>query len=277
MKKRDKHDGDYLGNRYLAVLSGFVLLFLIMLMLPHFMGRNFNFPDAGLDQFQPMGGNLHIAMVRREYDPEQELMRLDFLIEDTMSATRLPNLEFEIEARYISGTRQLGLVEARVNDHFIVLYIEYLPRNFGVLSVSLTPYLLHPELHGGSNLAGSGVRMYVNETPELLHYGLVPRTIDDHRRDHIDVEERFLQTEITEKEEEIRQHDFAVSFLQDAISTLQNEMQYMTRSERETAYLTVTGHEAAIANHERNTAELRDEVAELQERIELLEQRRQSI
>jgi len=277
IKQKKERDGDYLEKRYLMILGGFVLVLLVILLLGGFMGQNFNFADAGLDQFQPMGGNLHVAMVRREYNPEQELMRLDFLLEDAMSTTRLSNLEFETEVRYISGTRPLSIETIQVNDHFVVMYIENLPQNFGVLSVTLTPHLIHPELHGSFNLSGAGIRMYVNEADELLNLGLMRSADVDHQRDHISVEKRFLRAEISEKEEAIYQHEFSISFLQDAIDRLQSEMQYMTRSEQEIAYQTITGHEASIANHERNISDLSSEVEELQERIVLLEQRKQGI
>jgi len=276
-EKRKERSEDRLGRKYLTILSGFIAAFLVILILPYFLGRNFNFPDVELDRFQPIGGNLHVAMVRREFNPEQELMRLDIMIEDAMTSTRLSNLEFEAEVRYITGTRELSVDMRQISDHFIVIYIENLPQNFGVLSLNLTPYLIHPELHGGSNLASAGIRMYVNETPELFNYDLSKGDSIDHRHDLLNVEERFLWTAIEDKEEGIRQHNFSISFLRDAIYRLQDEMFYMTLRERDEAYQMIMGHENAIANHERNITDLQAEIVELEERILWLEERRLSI
>ncbi len=274
-KKRKTKMG--LAKLYLGSFSVFILGFLFIFVSPIFSGGSYSYPEASLNEYQTLNNNLTIALVKKEINPVDNLMRLDFSIEETSIDSSLSNVKYEVKSQYINGKEPLEVTINKVSDNYLTVIIKGIPKDFTVLSTTVSPRYIHPELQNSDDLAERDVKFYINENDKIINTKLAIASEMDYRKEYIRFQQDSLKEDISENEKEIETHKLSIKETKNQIIELETEMVYQTTEEKFQTSNNINGYKTSIQQHE-TEIELRNKnIEELNERINLLEEKRKSI
>lgn len=267
-----------LTKLYLGTVIVFILGFVFIFITPMFTGGNYSYAEATMNEYQTLGNNLRIALVKKEYNPEKEIVRLDFSItETTKSGTTLPNIEYEVSSQYIKNRKGQEVEVTRVSDEYFVAIIKEVPKDFSVLSTTVSPKYIHSELADNNDLENRSVKVYVNESEDIVNNSLDIGTKEVYQKEFISFQQDQIKNEIEEKEIEIEKNKLAIKELNKLISSLESELIYQTREEQFETNNLINSHVSSINKHEKDIVEIEEMISEMNEKTILLEEKKTSI
>lgn len=276
MKKKSKFKMN-LSKLYLTSFGAFLLGFILIFISPMFTGGTYSYAEAKLNEYQTLNNNLRIAIVNKEYNPEKEFMRIDFSIEDTSTATSLSNIKYELSSQYIKDRKPLEVDITRINDNYFVAIIKGIPEGYSVLSITIDPKYIHPELQVTDDLKDRSIKMYINESEKIINNNLKIGTIKEYQDEYISFEQKLLKDEIKENKKEIETNKLAIKEINKLINDLKNDMKYQTEDEKFETSNEINSYKTTIQQHEKDIEELNQTIDNLNKKIDLLNQKRESI
>ena len=266
-----------LAKLYLSSFGVFILGFMFIFASPLVFGGSYSYPEAALNQHQTINNNISIALVTKEINPSKNLLRLDYSIRETGSGASLSNVEYQVKSQYIKGKEPLDVTVHKVSDTYLIILVKGMPEDFGVISTTIAPRYIHPELQNTEDLTDREVKFYINESAEIVNHDLAESTEMEYKKEHISYQQNLLKEEIEQQEKSIETSKLSIKEVNNQIEVLENEMIYQTSEEKFETTNSINGYKTAITQHEKDIDESNKSIEELQERIQLLEEKRKSV
>lgn len=274
-KKRKSKMG--LAKLYLSSFGIFVLGFLVVFISPFVLGGSYSYPEAALNERQSINNNISIALVKKEINTTEKLMRLDYSIHETSSNASLSNIKYEVSSQYITGKEPLEVTVNKINDNYLVVLVKGMPKDFGVISTTISPQYIHPEIQNTDDLTDREAKFYINQSTEIENTQLTEGTETEYKKEYITYQQDQIKEEVTEKEKEIQNSKLAIKEINNQIESLESEMIYQTSEEKFQTTNNINSYKTSITKYEKEIEEFYIVIEELQEKIRLLEEKRNSI
>lgn len=268
-----------LSKVYLSTLGAFILGFFIIFISPIFTGRSYSYEETVMNEYETLGNSVRIALVKKEYNPEKKLMRLDFnLLEENSFNSLLSNIDYDVSSRHIKNSKEpLDVKKIRVNDNYLVVIINNIPEHFSVVSTTISPKYIHPELQENDDLNDKKIKIYVNESDKIINKNLKVGTKKDYEKEYIVFRQQSLKEKIKSNEDKINTKKLAISELDILIKDLEIDQQYQTEEEKFETNTEINSHKSNIIKYENEIEKLNIENDEMREKIKLLEEKKENI
>lgn len=262
---------------YLGTFLFFIVSFLGIFISPLVTGETYKYTEAELNEYQSFGNNLSIALIKKEYNPKNELMRLVFSVEKETDSSSLSNIEYELNSRFIKGKTEQEVEVIPVSEDYIVVLIKDVPEGFSVLSTTITPKYIHPELEGSNDLEDRNIKIYVNESEKLINNDLNKVTLKEYKKEHISFQQNKLKEQITYQEKEIKTKKLAISEVKKTLEYAEEEMKYQTEEEKFETQIDINSHQTTLNQYEKDIESLNNVISDLNEKIILLDEKSKSL
>ncbi|WP_289474220.1 hypothetical protein [Fictibacillus enclensis] len=267
-----------LTTLYSFTLGGFILGFAVIILSPMVTGSTYDYAEAKLNEYQTLSNNAQIALVKKEYNPEKELMRLDFSIKETKNETSVSDIQYDIESRYIKGPKTTLKTEIiQTSDTYFVSLIEGIPQEFGVVSTSITPKYVHPELQKYDDLKDRNIKLYINESEKIITPSLKKESEKDYQREYIDFQQSDLKKELALTQTAIKNSQLAIKETKKKISELEMDMQYQTEDEKFESQNEINSFQTSIQNQENEIQKNEQKIESLNQKMQLLNEKRNTL
>lgn len=267
-----------LTKLYLASLGAFILGFFIIFISPLFTGGSYSYAEAKMNEYQTLSNSLSIAMVKKEFNPKKQIMRMDFSIEETSTSnSSISNIKYKIISQYIKDRNPLEVRTTKVNDNYLVVIVKGIPEGYSVLSTTIIPKYIHPELQKTNDLEDRSVKMYVNENDKIVNNNLKIESNNRYQEEYIAFQQESYKKDIKENMRNIKTNNLAIEEINKQINELESEMQYQTDEEKLQTTNKINSNKTLIQQYEDKNEELNQTINELTQKIQLLEEKRQSL
>ena len=213
---------------YLTTLSIFLLTFGFIFISPAIIGGTYSYENTPKDEYQTLSNNISIALVNKEYNPEKRIMRLDYSLNESTTNSSLSNIQYEISSQDIKNREPHKVETIRVNDNYLVVLVHDLPKGFAVLSTTIVPSYIHPEIQNSNDLESRSVKTYVNEEEEIINTDLEIQSESEYQYEYIVYQQESINDEISIKEKEIEAINIKNKELNELINALEMETNYQT-------------------------------------------------
>ncbi|MFI8496627.1 coiled-coil domain-containing protein [Peribacillus butanolivorans] len=267
-----------LKTLYTSSFGAFILGFCIIFISPMLSGGSYKFEEAQINEYMTLSNSLQIALVKKEYNSEKQFMRMDFSVKESTNEAFISDIKYEINSRYIKDDRkQLKTEVTQINDNYFVVVIKDIPKGFSVLSTTIVPEYVHPELQQYDDLGERSVKLYINESEKIVNKQLKKSNEREFKIEYITFQQNDLKDEITLNEKEIETKKLAIDEIKKEISELESDMQYQTEEEKFETKNNINSYKTTIQTHQNDIDIFVQKVEGLNKKIKLLEEKRASL
>ncbi|RBP59332.1 hypothetical protein DES36_11957 [Alkalibaculum bacchi] len=266
-----------LGQKYLLIMGIFIFGFLTIFISPAFTGKSYSYEEVLLNEYQTLSNNIQIALTKKEYNPEKEIMRLDFSMKEISSNSSLSNITYEISSSYIESREPLSIESVRVNDNYIIAIIKNVPEDFSILSVTIVPKYIHPDIEKNDDLKDRSIKMYVNESDKIINTDIKIEDKEYYEKEYILFQQESIKKQIKANKEKIQTQKLAISELKKSISNIEDDLVYQTEEELVESTTQINTHVSNINQYQKEIETLQNENMQLEEKIKLLDEKMRSI
>lgn len=259
---------------YLSTFVLFVLMFMAVFVSPSIIGGHYNYADAAVNQYETLSNKLQVALVKKEYNPDKQLMRLDFSIKGTGIDQNLSNVQYDFSVVSIKGRKQHEVEVTRVNDSYLVVMVKGLEEGYSVVSTTITPSYIQPEIEKENDLEGKNLKMYVNETDKIVNTDLKMLSLDDYQVESIGFEQESVKKEIKDKENEIAAYELTNKELKEQNEKLEDDQKFQTEDEKIETQNTINSNVTTMESNEEDIDILKNEIDSLKEKVNLLDEKK---
>lgn len=275
--KKNKHYkfNNNQAKSYVIGFSTFLILFLGILISPFIFGKNYSYPEVVENEYQTINNTIRMSLVKKEYNPEEKLFRLDFAIKESAQITALPNVKYEVQSRFVENQKKALETEIKkVNDNYFVVLVKGVPEGYEVLSTTITPSYIHPELQTTNDLENKSLKIYVNESEKIVNLDLQEQEEKQYEKEYLTFKQEELKAEIELSEKEIDTKTLAIVELKNLIKKLEGEINYQTEEEKFETTNTINKHQTTINKYENEITTIKNVIEEYNNRIKNLEERK---
>lgn len=263
---------------YTSSFGAFILGFCIIFISPILSGGSFNYEEAKINEYKTLSNSLQIALVKKEFNPEKQFMRMDLSVKNSTNGTSFSDIKYEINSRYIKDSKeQLKTEITQINDHYFVVIVKGIPKGFSVLSSTIVPKYVHPELQQYDDLEERSVKVYINESKKIVNNQLKKGNERDFKIEYITFQQKDLKDEIALNEKEIESNKLAIDEIEKEIEELELDMQYQTDEEKFETKNNINSYKTTIQTHQNDIDTFVQKVEGLNKKIKLLEEKRASL
>ncbi|MGG4263761.1 hypothetical protein [Peribacillus simplex] len=276
--KKNKRKKMSLVKLYTSTFGAFILGFCIIFISPMISGGTYKFEEAQINEYMTLSNSLQIALVKKQYNSEKQFMRMDFSVKNSTNETSISDIKYEINSKYIKDDKKSLKTEVtQINDNYFVVVIKDIPKGFSVLSTTIVPKYVHPELEQYDELEERSVKIYINESEKIVNNQFKKGNERDYKNEYITFQQNELKDEITLNEKEIETNKLAIDEIKKEISELESDMQYQTEEEKFETKNNINGYKTTIQTHQNDIDTFIQKVEGLNKKIKLLEEKRASL
>lgn len=257
---------------YLLTLGSFVTMFFVLCISPVFSGATYKFEEMKPGEYQSITPLVKLSVARKEYNPVNKTLRIDYELKSDNDPQILSNMKYKVENKYIKQKdNDVKTKVFRANDNYIVVISENIPEGFGVVSSTVKPEYIHPEIQNDAeDLKDRNLKTYVLEKEKIINKDLKVESKDFYEKDYLAFSQKGLGTEIKDMKQKIEDKDFAIEQLKIKNDKLTKEMNFQTEAEKTKTQNIINSNITAINRHEKEINELKEEIKMKEKKIELL-------
>ncbi|APC50399.1 hypothetical protein BME96_18895 (plasmid) [Virgibacillus halodenitrificans] len=262
---------------YLTTLGIFIISFGFIFISPSIIGSSYSYENTPIDEYQTLSNNVQIALVKKEFNPENGIMRLDYSLKESSTNSSLSNIQYDISNQDIKNRESQKSEVIRVNDNYLVVIVKDLPKDFGVLSSTINPSYIHPEIQSSNDLENRSLKIYINEDEKIVNKNLENKSSSEYQSEYITFQQESLREEIVLKNKEIEAIHIKNKELKELISDLETDINFQTDEEKLETKSAINAQLTSINQHEKEMKEIEDEIENIREKIVLLDEKKKTI
>lgn len=276
-KKKIKRKSPFTKSRaYLMTLcSFFVVIFIVI------VGAKTEDSDVKLIEMEEgvptyFGSGMEITEQRKEYNPTNNILRVDYEFSSESLDVDFKNLDFEFTNHYLSDkTIDLKPKVYKVSDTYMVTITENVPVDYQAISTTITPSYIHDELATDKNaLDESTMKFYLKEENVNENLLLEEETSEEYKEEYIDFEVEEINKNIDDLNQDIEEKNNANYQLKLQNVEYEDQVKYQYGDDAVETNQIIDKNLTQITTNESEIAEMQEEIKEDEKKIELLEQSR---
>ncbi|EJR50165.1 hypothetical protein IIO_06478 [Bacillus cereus VD115] len=264
---------------YLLTLGSFVTMFFVLCISPLFSGATYKFEEMKPGEYQSITPLVKLSVAKKEYNPANKTLRIDYELKSDNDPQILSNMKYKVENKYIKQKdNDVKTKVYRASDNYIVVISENVPEGFGVVSSTVKPEYIHPELQtDAKDLKDRSIKTYVLEGDKIINKDLKIESKDFYEKDYLAFSQKGLGKEIKDMKKKIEDKNFAIEQLKIKNDKLTKEMNFQTEAEKVKTQNIINSNTTAINRHEKEINELKEEIQMKEKKIKLLNEKKKTV
>lgn len=264
---------------YMLTLGSFVAMFFVLCISPAFSGATYKFEEMKAGEYQSLSSMVKISVVKKEYNPTNKTLRIDYELKSDNDSQILSNMKYKVENKYIKQKENDVKTKIyRASDNYIVVISKNIPEEFGVVSSTVKPEYIHPELQSDADdIKDRSLKTYILEKEKLINNDLKEESQDFYEKEYLAFSQKSIRKEIKEMQQKIDDKVSAIKQLKIKNDKLTKEMEYQTEAEKLKTKNTMNSNESVMKNHQKVLDDLKEEIKMKEKKIELLNKKKKTI
>ncbi|HAP8255223.1 TPA: hypothetical protein IVZ84_002794, partial [Enterococcus faecium] len=130
---------------YLGAILGFLAIGMIIVFSPYVMGKSYDFETVKMSSAQNVTSSLNMYVDDMEINREAGLFKLVLRYQDDTGTKSLSNIKSDYKLNFITNknNEDVKTKVVKLSDEYTVIYYKNLPKDFGVISVTVNPRYIY--------------------------------------------------------------------------------------------------------------------------------------
>ncbi|MEG0553530.1 MAG: hypothetical protein RR533_08430 [Carnobacterium sp.] len=259
---------------YYSALGFFFLLYLLIFISGFSSSQRYQYVEVKTGEEMPLGqGTLQV--VKREYNPEEKVIRIDYWLStesSKMDLTKNQDRSTAIEKKDIQN--QIEIKTIRVDSNYYVTYVTGLEEGFETVKQTLVPSYIQTLKNAQDEFLQVEMPIYTKETTATLNTTLLVET-DPQKltSSSIQFQIGLVEKQIKELEDMIHVNDETIKAIEKSIVESKEGLKYLISEDVSNAEAAIRNKELEIVTYERENSESEKQIELHKKRIDRLNER----
>lgn len=258
---------------YLGALISFLSIGLLIILSPMVFGKSYDYQTVDIDNPINVASSLNMYIDDMEINREEGLFKLVFRFQDDTKTKSLSNIKSDYKLNYITNKNNdsAKMKVIKLSDEYTVVYYQGLPKNFGVISVTIKPCYVYPELEPSDDLKDKEIKFYAVDKDIKENNKLEVETTSDLKKDNFTYQTKAIRTEIELEKEKIKKLKLANKVVEKDISKAEQELDFQTLEEQTDTKNEINSMKTTIENNKAQIEESNKKISGYEDKISQLE------
>ena len=159
----------------------------------------------------------------------------------------------------------------KISDEYTVIYYENLPKDFGVISLTVMPRYVYPEIEPANDLDDKEYKFYAVDDKIKGNNNLKIEDMSDLKLDSLNYEIASVKRQISEENKKIKTLNLSNKVIKEDIDKLEKQKELKTLDEQAEEENNINSLEVNMQNNDAQIKESKKKLEEYNNRIEELE------
>ncbi|HAP9549246.1 TPA: hypothetical protein PW363_000849 [Enterococcus faecium] len=258
---------------YLGAILGFLAVGMMIVFSPYVMGKSYDFETVKMNSAQNVTSSLNMYIDDMEINREDGLFKLVLRYQDDTGTKSLSNIKSDYRLNFITNKNNEG-VETKIiqlSDEYTVIYYQNLPKNFGVISVTVHPRYIYPELEPSNDLKEKEIKFYAVDKDIKSNNKLEVESTSDLQKDNFKYQIKAIEKSIKDEKKSIEKMNLANEVVQKDIDKANQNLEFQTLDEQTDTKNEISSMQTTIENNKSSIEESENKIKQLEEKIKQLE------
>lgn len=266
------------SNGFYGVLAFFFLLYLFIFSIGFNTSQKYKFVEAAIGQEIPFGqGNFQV--VKREYNPKENLIRVDYWFYSESSYMDLGNINLEMKTIGKNDLENfLKTKVVRVDDNYYVTYIKGVEENFGAVKQFIYPSYIQLLKNKPDELKEMEFVIYTKEESAEINSSL---TFETDPKKLVSVSTNYqinlLLKQIKELEQVIEDNKASIKLVKKSINKLKEDLDYVIGDDLAREKSKIQSKESEILMFKKENDDSKEQIKLYESKIELLKEKSEKL
>jgi len=266
------------SNGFYGVLAFFFLLYLFIFSIGFNTSQKYKFIEAAIGQEIPFGqGNFQV--VKREYNPKENLIRVDYWFYSESSYMDLGNINLEMKTIGKNDLENfLKTKVVRVDDNYYVTYIKGVEENFGAVKQFIYPSYIQLLKNKPDELKEMEFVIYTKEESAEINSSL---TFETDPKKLVSVSTNYqinlLLKQIKELEQVIEDNKASIKLVKKSINKLKEDLDYVIGDDLAREKSKIQSKESEIMMFKKENDDSKEQIKLYESKIELLKEKSEKL
>ncbi|KRN68087.1 hypothetical protein IV70_GL001729 [Carnobacterium maltaromaticum DSM 20342] len=260
------------------MLAFFFLLYLFIFSIGFNTSQKYKFVEAAIGQEIPFGqGNFQV--VKREYNPKENLIRVDYWFYSESSYMDLGNINLEMKTIGKNDLENfLKTKVVRVDDNYYVTYIKGVEENFGAVKQFIYPSYIQLLKNKPDELKEMEFVIYTKEESAEINPSL---TFETDPKKLVSVSTNYqinlLLKQIKELEQVIEDNKASIKLVKKSINKLKEDLDYVIGDDLAREKSKIQSKESEILMFKKENDDSKEQIKLYESKIELLKEKSEKL
>ncbi|HCM90579.1 MULTISPECIES: hypothetical protein [Vagococcus] len=254
---------------YLGALSTFVVLTIVIVFSPLVTGKSYEYNTVKLDDPINVVASLNLTVTEMEINKENGLFKVTFSYFDETNQKSLSNLQYDYKLNYITNKGKTNTKQSivKVEDNYNVVYFENLPKDFGVISMTIIPRYIYPELESTNDLETKEIKVYAVDEDIKVNNKLKIQNEYQLKVQNFEYQIKTIEEQIANENSNIEQYQTGIKIKKQDIEKLENEIAFQTSAEQVQTQTEISSKISQIETTNGQINESNEKIKELKKKI----------
>ncbi|HFU5642792.1 TPA: hypothetical protein ACH6EZ_002253, partial [Enterococcus faecium] len=185
----------------------------------------------------------------------------------------LSNIKSDYKLNYITnkGNDSAKMKVVKLSDEYTVVYYQGLPKDFGVISVTIKPRYVYPELEPSDDLKDKEIKFYAVDQDIKQNNKLIVESMSDLKKDNFTYQTKAIRAEIELERDKINKLKLANEVVEKDIAKAEQELDFQTLEEQTDTKNEINSMKTTIENNKSQIEESNKKINGYEEKINQLE------
>ncbi|HAP9648013.1 TPA: hypothetical protein IWN98_001276 [Enterococcus faecium] len=277
--KKDKSQIDKVYRKtkgtklYLGAIISFLSIALLIVLSPLVLGKSYDYQTVDLNNPMNISSSLNMYIDDMEINKEDGLFKLVLRYQDDTKTKSLSNIKSDYKLNYITnkGNDSAKMKVVKLSDEYTVVYYQGLPKDFGVISVTIKPRYVYPELEPSDDLKDKEIKFYAVDQDIKQNNKLIVESMSDLKKDNFTYQTKAIRAEIELERDKINKLKLANEVVEKDIAKAEQELDFQTLEEQTDTKNEINSMKTTIENNKSQIEESNKKINGYEEKINQLE------
>lgn len=277
--KKDKSQIDKVYRKtkgtklYLGAIISFLSIALLIVLSPLVLGKSYDYQTVDLNNPMNISSSLNMYIDDMEINKEDGLFKLVLRYQDDTKTKSLSNIKSDYKLNYITnkGNDSAKMKVVKLSDEYTVVYYQGLPKDFGVISVTIKPRYVYPELEPSDDLKDKEIKFYAVDQDIKQNNKLIVESMSDLKKDNFTYQTKAIRAEIELERDKINKLKLANEVVEKDIAKAEQELDFQTLEEQIDTKNEINSMKTTIENNKSQIEESNKKINGYEEKINQLE------
>ncbi|XIQ17054.1 hypothetical protein N8C22_14380 (plasmid) [Enterococcus faecium] len=255
--KKDKSQIDKVYRKtkgtklYLGAIISFLSIALLIVLSPLVLGKSYDYQTVDLNNPMNISSSLNMYIDDMEINKEDGLFKLVLRYQDDTKTKSLSNIKSDYKLNYITnkGNDSAKMKVVKLSDEYTVVYYQGLPKDFGVISVTIKPRYVYPELEPSDDLKDKEIKFYAVDQDIKQNNKLIVESMSDLKKDNFTYQTKAIRAEIELERDKINKLKLANEVVEKDIAKAEQELDFQTLEEQTDTKNEINSMKTTIENN----------------------------
>lgn len=220
-----------------------------------------------------ISSSLNMYIDDMEINKEDGLFKLVLRYQDDTKTKSLSNIKSDYKLNYITnkGNDSAKMKVVKLSDEYTVVYYQGLPKDFGVISVTIKPRYVYPELEPSDDLKDKEIKFYAVDQDIKQNNKLIVESMSDLKKDNFTYQTKAIRAEIELERDKINKLKLANEVVEKDIAKAEQELDFQTLEEQTDTKNEINSMKTTIENNKSQIEESNKKINGYEEKINQLE------